>query len=105
LTAESDEARSDADKAGKVGEEDDNRARALMHRMMNAAALAKQERLEKGRAAAELNKEDEWVPREARAWPVSEAVRRGNEQKKAAGMSPQVSVVLKNLGTGNKTEG
>ena len=101
VTAESDEAKSEADNAGKVGDEDDNRTVTLLHRMMSAASLAKQQRLEKGRAAEELNKDEDWVPREARAWPVSEAVRLDNELKKTAGMSPQVSVILKNLGTGS----
>jgi hypothetical protein len=84
-----------------VGEEDENREVTLLRRMMSGASLAKQQRLEKGRAAEELNKDEDWVPREARAWPVSEAVRLDNELKKTAGMSPQVSVILKNLGTGS----
>jgi hypothetical protein len=94
LTAESDEAKSEADNAGKVGDEDDNRTVTLLHRMMSAASLAKQQRLEKGRAAEELNKDEDWVPREARAWPVSEAVRLDNELKKAAGMSLRLERVL-----------
>ena len=101
VTAESDEAKSEADNVGKVGEEDENREVTLLRRMMSGASLAKQQRLEKGRAAEELNKDEDWVPREARAWPVSEAVRLDNELKKTAGMSPQVSVILKNLGTGS----
>ena len=101
LTAESDEAKSEADNVGKVGEEDENREVTLLRRMMSGASLAKQQRLEKGSAAEELNKDEDWVPREARAWPVSEAVRLDNELKKTAGMSPQVSVILKNLGTGS----
>ena len=101
LTAESDEAKSEADNVGKVGEEDENREVTLLRRMMSGASLAKQQRLEKGRAAEELNKDEDWVPREARAWPVSEEVRLDNELQKTAGMSPQVSVILKNLGTGS----
>jgi hypothetical protein len=101
LTAESDEAKSEADNVGKVGEEEENREVTLLRRMMSGASLAKQQRLEKGRAAEELNKDEDWVPREARAWPVSEAVRLDNELQKTAGMSPQVSVILKNLGTGS----
>ena len=66
LTAESDEAKSEADNVRKVGDEDDNRAVTLLHRMMSAALLAKQQRLEKGHAAEKLNKDEDWVPREAR---------------------------------------
>jgi hypothetical protein len=82
LTAESDEAKSEADKAGKVGEMDENRAVTLLHRMMSTASLAKQQRLKKGRAAEKQNKDEDWVPREALSWPVSEAVRLDNVQKK-----------------------
>jgi hypothetical protein len=65
-----------------VGEKDENRAVTLLHRMMSAASLAKQQRLEKGRAAEKLNKGGDWVLREARPWPVSEAVRLDNVLKK-----------------------
>ena len=42
--------------------------------------------------------DEEWVPREGRPWPTTEATKIDNMLKEQEGMSQMVSVTLKNLG-------
>jgi hypothetical protein len=101
LTAVSAEARQAAEGAEEDGT---SRAEALLQRMTQVAAeenqaLGGKERiltkaLEKG------GDDEEWVPREGRPWPTTEATKRDNMLKEQEGMSQMVTVTLRNLGVG-----
>jgi hypothetical protein len=101
LTAVSAEARQAVEGAGEDGT---SRAEALLQRMTQVAAeenqaLGGKERiltkaLEKG------GNDEEWVPREGRPWPTTEATKMDIMLKEQEGMSQMVTVTLRNLGVG-----
>ena len=101
LTVVSAEAKQVAEDAG---EDDTNREEALLQRMTQVAAeenpaLGGRDRI-LTKSLKEGGNDEEWVPREGRTWPTTEATKIDNMLKEREGMSQMVSVTLKNLGVG-----
>ncbi len=101
LTAVSPEAIQVAEGAGG---DSTSKAEALLQRMTQVAAEEQQalegEERTLTKALKKGENKEEWTPKEGRQWPTTEATKVDNRLKEQEGMSPMVSVTLRNLGVG-----